>query len=472
MKKLATVPTPIFGFSIKQLRSIFKFIKHDFRDDPFKFPKFFLDTTNSKEVLDAASIAPGEIKEHIEYGEMVQLAYDLLNSNKTSKNYGETHVGSDENIGKVVSALFPSYKMETVIRTSAVEFSGAEATCESFMGYVLYNEQKRDATLVFRGTILMEEWYTDSEAAGQIWGGKPAKDIDAALELLVHPPANTLVAHQGFYSMYTNQEAPAKKSDKLIEREGGKKLPGLHIHEDGPKEKCRKVVGKLIKEGKIDTITIVGHSLGSALAFVAAIDMGEFVNSPELKQYNWKGKINAICYACPKVGTAPVISRYVAENRVNFFHYYNRGDIVPTGPMPGVLDHPKNTIKRRFDPARVKAIDPKRTGSLWHIHVDNLGAMHNLRHIMYNMWYTSSQAHEGDLDLASIKMDKSLVNWSDDMLSPDDNVPGNWFYKTLIKKFPEIAEGKILPDTSVGEFINLHKAARLVPAEVTATVGA
>jgi len=460
LNRIVNIPTPLFGFTLKQLRDVVKFLRHDFLDNPLKIPMAFIDTTNSHEVIDASSVSPGEIKNHIEYGEMVQLAYDILNSNKTSRNYGGTHVGSDENLVKVVSSLFPGNKVEAVIKTSAVDFTGAAATCESFMGYVLFNEQKREATLVFRGTILMEEWFTDTEIAGHIWGGDPAKSMREALDLLVHPPENTLVAHQGFYRMYTQQVAPTKLSDELIKREGGQSAHRSHCGE-GPQESCRKTIGRLIKEGKIDCINTVGHSLGAALAFVAAVDMGLFV-----KEYNWKGKVNAICYACPKVGTVPVINQYISENRINFFHYLNRGDIVPTGPMPGMLAHPSTTVKRRFDPAKVDVIDRKKTKALWLIHKDNLGAMHNLRHIMFNMWHTSSQVHEGNLDLKSIHMDKALLNWSDDMLAPSDNVPGNWLYKNIIKTFPEIAEGDIIPNESVDKFIEILTRSRAVPADV------
>jgi len=469
LQRIINSPTPLFGFTLKQLRSIGKFVRHDFFDNPLKIPKAFIDTTNSQKVLDASSIAPGEIKNHIEYGEMVQLAYDILNSNKTSRNYGGTHIGSDENLAKVVSSLFPGNKVETVIKTSAVDFTGAAATCESFMGYVLFNEKKREATIVFRGTILMEEWFTDTEVAGQIWGGDPAPTLQDALDLLIHPPVNTLVAHQGFYRMYTQEVAPTKLSEELLKREG-EHCSDHHAYGDGPQESCRKTIGRLIKEGKIDTINTVGHSLGAALALVAAVDMGLFVNSVELKEYNWKGKVNAICYACPKVGTLPVINQYISDNRINFFHYLNRGDIVPTGPMPGMLAHPSNTVKRRFDPAKVDVIDREKTKALWYIHKDNLGAMHNLRHIMFNMWYTSSQVHEGNLDLKSIHMDKALLNWSDDMLAPSEKIPGNWHYKSIVKTFPEVAKGDIIPDESVDKFIELLALCRAFPAIVVASL--
>jgi len=463
--------TPFFGFTPKQLSAVAKFVRHDFFHDPLKLPKAFINTINSKDILDASSITPEEIKGHIEYGEMVQLAYDILNSNKTSRNYGGTHVGSDENLSKVISSLFPGNKLETVIRTSAVDFAGAEATCESFMGYILYNKNKREATVVFRGTILMEEWFTDSEVAGQIWGSKPAQSLKKALNLLIHPPANTLVVHQGFYRMYTDElDILTKHSEESILKENRDGMSDDQAHCIGPQEKCRKVICRLIKEGKIDTINTVGHSLGAALAFVAAVDMGLFLNSAELKKYNWQGKVNAVCYACPKVCTIPVINQYISDNKINFFHYFNRGDIVPSGPMPGLLAHPTNTIKRRFDPAKVDVIDSKKAKALWYIKKDNLGIMHNLRHIMFNSWHTSSQVHKGNLDLKSIHMDKALLNWSDDMLSPSDKIPANWLYKNIVKTFPEVGEGEIIPDQSVEKFIELLALSRSNPTIVASRV--
>lgn len=95
---------------------------------------------------------------------------------------------------------------------------------------------------------------------------------------------------------------------------------------------------------RIEVPIITGHSLGGAIATIAAIDI----------QYNLKKTPILITFACPKIGNKEwAIS---GRNRLpDQYHFVNRWDIVHR--LPFTLRHPVETIESDlgwFDPHNLK----------------------------------------------------------------------------------------------------------------------
>lgn len=460
------------GFSIDQVAEIGKFLKSDVLEDPLKLQRFWVDTTNTHDVVDGKSLSAEEIKSHIEYGEMVLLSYTVLNTQKGCENYGKSFIGSEYNMNKLVTAICPGNVVKRILKTSAENFAGVVLNDESFMGFVSYNEEKREANIVFRGTILVGEWFTDTNVVGERWSDEAGEStIEKALDLILHPPANTLVVHQGFKNMYTTLRKIPDRKVKVVENFRESTMgEGVSAESESPRIRAQNEIKKLIKEGKIDTINTIGHSLGAALAFIAAIDMDEFINTdPELKLLNWQGKVNAITFACPKVATKPHINAHLANSRIKMFHYLNRGDIVPN-LMPGQIEHPEDMIKRRFDPATLNVIDPARVEKLWHIAFKNIAPSHNIVHIMYNMWATVENANPGSLG----PWEPEILNMGEDLLPKSSTCPPYWFTELLKAKLDWFSKGLTIDDADDGvndqadskmidDFIALYKQARKYP---------
>lgn len=469
------------GFSLEHITGTWKLIKSDLVDDPLKLARFWTDTTNSHDVVDGRNLSVDEIKRHIEFGEMVMIAYIVLNLHEGSENYGKSFIGSEFNMNKLVSAIFPGNVVQRILKTSAENFGGVVLNDETFMGFVSYNAEKREANIVFRGTVLLGEWFADASVAGEKWYDEDGEStIEKALDLILRPPVKTLVVHQGFKNMYTTLRKITDRKTKVVEKVRESSLgEGVSAESESPRIRAQNEIKTLIMEGKIDTINTVGHSLGAALAFITAIDMDEFINTDtDLKALNWKGKINAVTFACPKVAAKPYINEHLAKSRINFFHYLNRGDVVPTF-MPGKIEHPDGMIKRRFDPAAIQVISPNLTSKLWHIAIQNVTPSHTLIHIMYNMWATVDKVNPGCLG----NWDPEVLNMGGDLLPENSSCPPNWFNELLKDKLDWFSKGLMIDDADDGvndaadskmidDFIALYKRAWKNPKECAAEVAA
>lgn len=117
----------------------------------------------------------------------------------------------------------------------------------------------------------------------------------------------------------------------------------------------KKAVFLAISKYKLNltTITIAGHSLGAALAVIAAHHAASSLKFLNESSNNSISAVNIrlITFACPNVASPEVFKRFSASN-ITHFHYLNRGDIVPiikTGIFTNGLGIPNNHVLR-LDP--------------------------------------------------------------------------------------------------------------------------
>lgn len=74
--------------------------------------------------------------------------------------------------------------------------------------------------------------------------------------------------------------------------------------------------------------------------------------------------MNLVGFATPKVFCRPMVDKlFDGLKNLKFYHYLNRGDIVPL-LMPGQYDHPKSAIVRHFDPFQIDVIDRRYTSKV------------------------------------------------------------------------------------------------------------
>lgn len=135
------------------------------------------------------------------------------------------------------------------------------------------------ALVVFRGTEKkLKDWYTDIQFAHKVY---PYGNTESKIKV-----------HEGFITAYKSVR------DQII-----------------------GVIRSNIS--KIKHVTVIGHSLGGALATLAAVDI----------QYGFEWiYVQCVTYGSPRVGNAAFCASF--NKRINIsYRFYNRTDIVPTVPF-------------------------------------------------------------------------------------------------------------------------------------------
>ncbi|KAG8481259.1 hypothetical protein CXB51_026039 [Gossypium anomalum] len=193
--------------------------------------------------------------EIIRYGEFVAACYKAFDLDSSSKRYLNCKYGK-KNMLKEVGMENSGYEVSKYIyATPDVNIPIQNgATCGRWIGYVAVSSDeavkrigRRDLLITFRGTVTNHEW-----VANFMSSLTPAR-------LDPHNPRPQVKVESGFLSLYTSEEADSKF--------------GL--------ESCRQQllseVSRLLNKYKGEelSITLAGHSMGSALALLLAYDIAE-----------------------------------------------------------------------------------------------------------------------------------------------------------------------------------------------------
>jgi len=153
----------------------------------------------------------------------------------------------------------------------------------SIFGLVAYNAAAKTAIVAIRGTKTIWEWVGDFDAAPVPWLADPTQGL----------------AHMGFQLVYEHIRASARQ---LVTTQ----CPG------------------------VQEIWVTGHSLGGALAVLAAFDI--------LKNTNLGVVPEVYTFAGPRV-CAPDLEGHINASVPNCYRIVNFMDAVPQVPVPPVYEH-------------------------------------------------------------------------------------------------------------------------------------
>mmetsp|Transcript_28049 Transcript_28049/g.43777 ORF Transcript_28049/g.43777 Transcript_28049/m.43777 type:complete len:397 (+) Transcript_28049:1645-2835(+) len=235
---------------------------------------------------------------------------------------------------------------------------------QNWMGYVTFNPETSELVVAIRGTILKKEWLEDLR--GLIAFDYPQSN---ASKLMDQSPSDQIRIHRGFYQLYTNKVTWANTLRQLANRLWRRitKLPrsgssssfvasqqpttsaSPDIDEDefsealekeaserdlnkkSLKEQLDHIFEYIFQEANSDIrpkrIVFCGHSLGSALATLAAFDLKA------------RGKIpdNIPCevfsYAGPAVGNKHFVQAFDQLPGLECNRFVNKLDRVPLLPF-------------------------------------------------------------------------------------------------------------------------------------------
>ncbi|KAK1439522.1 hypothetical protein QVD17_05342 [Tagetes erecta] len=261
----------------------------------------------------------------IRYGEMAQACYEAFDKDPYSKYCGSCKVppksffqdlGMDSSGYEITSYIYSSNTSNLIPKffIKSLKSDGPWNSRVNWMGYVAVSNDetatrlgRRDIAIVWRGTVTKLEWMEDLMNFL-----KPV----SAQNLASRDPNIKVMA--GFLHIYTDKDQSCMYS-KFSARE--------QILAE-----VRRVTKIYGERGEKMSITITGHSLGSALAILSAYDIAESgLDKPEKTE---RIPISVMSFSGPRVGNTKFKKR-VQELGIKVLRVFNIHDRVPN--VPGVL---------------------------------------------------------------------------------------------------------------------------------------
>ncbi|CAL4958653.1 unnamed protein product [Urochloa decumbens] len=286
--------------------------------------------------------------------------------------------------------------IDDVLRAELIRYGElAQATYDSF---------DYDRFSPYCGTITRLEWLADLTTNQRRLSdmGIPCPDPRVKVEM-------------GFAELYTGKDAECR-------------FCRYSAREQALAE-VRKLVELYHSKGEEVSVTVTGHSLGSALAMLNAFDIAETGANASASK---KAPVSVFSFAGPRVGNLDFKRRFETELGVRALRVVNVHDTVPK--VPGVVFN-----EAAFPEAVLRAVDGLGVGGVYaHLGVP-LALDHEaspfLKRTMDISCYHNLEAHLHLLDgfrgagegFEPRGRDPALVNKSADFLRDDHMVPPVWY---------------------------------------------
>lgn len=257
--------------------------------------------------------------EIIRYGEFVAACYDAFDLDPSSKRYlnckyGKRRMLSEVGLGEsgyeVTKYIYATPDINVFPIGGNINIG---SSCGKWIGYIAVSNDeetkrlgRRDVLVTFRGTVTSPEWI-----ANLMSSLTPAR-------LDPHNPRPQVKVEAGFLSLYTSNE------DKKF---------GL----GSCREQLLSEVGRVINKykGEDMSISLAGHSMGSALALLLAYDIAELgLNRDKLLNTDPTIPVTVFSFGGPRVGNSGFKER-CEELGVKVLRITNVND--PITKLPGVF---------------------------------------------------------------------------------------------------------------------------------------
>ncbi|XP_027108947.2 phospholipase A(1) DAD1, chloroplastic-like [Coffea arabica] len=265
----------------------------------------------------------GEI---IRYGHFVEAAYRSCEFEPSSPSYSKCRFSKRK---LLVQSGFSEtgYRItENLHATSGIQLPGWIEKApswismrSSWIGYVAVCQDKRvisklgrrDVVIALRGTVTCLEWLENLRATLT-----PLSNDNAASEVGANDYSSCPMVESGFLSLYTSRVGTSPSLQDLVRQESGRIL---ETYGDEPL-----------------SFTITGHSLGAALATLAAYDIKETFKCEPL--------VTVISFGGPRVGNQS-FRCHLEEQGTKVLRIVNSDDLITK--MPGfVIDNNEDNLTK------------------------------------------------------------------------------------------------------------------------------
>ncbi|XP_065868963.1 phospholipase A1-II 1-like [Euphorbia lathyris] len=346
----------------------------------------------------------------VQYGERISAVNDCFNGVEQSDGYGLCLFPTEELFIRAGLELGNPFKYEVsdcFYARSEVEIGDWAKRQSAFMGYVAVATDegklvlgRRDILICWRGTRLPIEWLKNinfcQTSAPEVFPGNNAK------------------VHQGFLNVYTDKSANSVYS-KTSARE-----QVLAV--------VRRLVDKYSALNEDVSITVVGHSLGGALATLNAMDIVFNGYNKPSGSTSVVYPVTAFVYGCPRVGDKTFLELFNSLPNLHLLRIRNNKDIVP--------DLPPDLIITRYSEVGVQLyINTQNSADIkTHTNVQS----HDLNLHFYGI--AAYQGEGNDFKLG-FDFDVALVNKYDDLLNALYKVPPTWWTSVINKGLVQMENG-------------------------------
>ncbi|XP_002522552.2 phospholipase A1-II 2 [Ricinus communis] len=294
-------------------------------------------------------------------------------------------------------------------RSEADAFREYLPATSTFVGFVAVSTDegklvlgRRDIIVCWRGTTLPIEWFQDI-LCDQV----PATDIFPDSEALVH---------NGFYNMYTAKDSTSTYN-KMSVRE--QVLAAV-----------RRLVDKHYKAdpNEVVSITVIGHSLGAALATLNAVDIvANEYNRPTGSTVELP--VASFVFGSPRVGDKGFLDVFSGLKNLHLLRIRNAQDFIPELPPKKILGYSYADVGAELD------ID---TSLSPYIKKATFMEPHDLN--LYCHGISGYQGKDRKFKLA-VDFDLALVNKYNDLLLEDYKVPPKWWSNVMNKGMAQMDDG-------------------------------
>nr|GME07060.1 phospholipase A1-II 4-like [Ipomoea batatas] len=337
----------------------------------------------------------------IHYGTMISPAVDAFIDEKASKNVGLSRYARRnlfENTGLVKGNPFKYEVTKYFYATSQLSLGAIGYTLKqsNWNGYVAVATDegkaalgRRDIVIVWRGTIQPLEW------------------VDDFIFLFVNAPLifgqnSDPLVHMGWYYMYTsiNQDSEFNKTSA--------------------RDQIREEVARLVELYKDEevSITVIGHSLGSSMATLNAVDLA----ANPINNNNKVVPVTAFMYASPRVGDDNFKKAFSNQQNLRALRISDANDKVSKVPPYGWKEGETESSKKDYEEVGVPLVIESKKSD--YLKPDEGISYHDLMLYLHGIdLYQTPQGtieRKGEFDLAK-------VNKYQDALKVDYHIPIAWF---------------------------------------------
>lgn len=331
----------------------------------------------------------------IHYGQMPQAICDSFNSEIASKNLGTNRYSKKNLFTRVGLDKNNPFKYEITkyfYGASDVPSTTEKIKLSNWIGFVAVATDegkvalgRRDILIAWRGTMCPAEWNDDDD-----W-------------VLVRPTkifgetTDNILVHRGFYSVYTSLNSASKFNRTTSAR-----------------DQVLEEVKRLVEQYKRDkvSITLSGHSLGSSLATLCAVDI-------VVNQINKEFPVTAFLFASPRVGEANFKKAYQKLKNIHILRITNALDEIPTIPDRALVEGSATDwrvyehvgFELPIDTTKSEYLKKDTNSHILEVYLHGIAGTHG---------------PEGDFKL-EINRDIALVNKEADLLKDEYGVPIAWW---------------------------------------------